>query len=770
MLRPSHLTPAAGVTFALFLLSAVGRSDDPPAAKPAALPLARVTLFTAGVGHFLHEGTVDGTARVEFRFPEPDVNDLLKSLIAEDRDGGTVRAVTFDPRHPPEVTLKAFGVDLTENPSVGQLLQQVRGERVEITDKQGGVVAGRIVSVDRPAARVMTSPPEWGADGTPKLSKPVVVPPPADAVEQVNLMTDDGLESVPLARAKKVKFSKPELQAEFRRALEALAASGGDAKKGVAVTFAGQGKRRVRVGYVTEAPVWKPTYRLSVGDNAASLQGWAAVDNTTEADWTDVRVRLVSGRPIAYEMDLYDPLYVPRPTVEPQVFASLRPPTYQAGQPQMAGVGGIGIGGAGVTNTGFAGGMANNLGNGGGIIGFGGGQLGQLGGGFGQVGTGLSRPSVRELTRSKLSYDEFAARNAAPTAGKPVGADTMEEAFLPRRGVPADAPDADLLTAAQAGGLGYRYEYAIADPVTLPRLKTALLPTVTGPLDVKRVSVFNASTLPRHPLLSLRLTNTTKQYLAQGPLAVYDGGTFAGDSRLPDLRPGESRLLSYAVDLDVSVSPETKAHTRKLASAKVADKKVTLKRTERETTAYAARTRVPGGRAVLIEHPTEKDHRVVGETKPAERTATVLRFEVSPTPEKPATLEVAEEWDAEETLPLADANAEALRATAAEPGVSPAVAAVLTGVLDRRAKLKSLAKAQAEEEAGLKAVLEEQTRVRGNLEGVPADSDAYRRFLKKLDSQETEIEQRQARLKGLKADAERETAALAAFIDAAKAE
>ena len=37
---------------------------------------------------------------------------------------------------------------------------------------------------------------------------------------------------------------------------------------------------------------------------------------------------LVSGRPISFQMDLYQPLYVARPTVEPELFASLRPPTY----------------------------------------------------------------------------------------------------------------------------------------------------------------------------------------------------------------------------------------------------------------------------------------------------------------------------------------------------------------------------------------------------------------------------------------------------------
>ena len=58
------------------------------------------------------------------------------------------------------------------------------------------------------------------------------------------------------------------------------------------------------------------------------LQGWALVENTSDDDWNNVRMVLVSGRPISYQMNLYEPLYIPRPTVEPELFASLRPPVY----------------------------------------------------------------------------------------------------------------------------------------------------------------------------------------------------------------------------------------------------------------------------------------------------------------------------------------------------------------------------------------------------------------------------------------------------------
>ena len=55
------------------------------------------------------------------------------------------------------------------------------------------------------------------------------------------------------------------------------------------------------------------------------LQGWAIVENTTEQDWTNVDLTLISGRPISFVMDLYQPLFVSRPVVVPELFASLRP-------------------------------------------------------------------------------------------------------------------------------------------------------------------------------------------------------------------------------------------------------------------------------------------------------------------------------------------------------------------------------------------------------------------------------------------------------------
>src|SRR5262249_55647224 len=96
------------------------------------------------------------------------------------------------------------------------------------------------------------------------------------------------------------------------------------------INFAGEGKRGVSVGYVVENPIWKTSYRLVMSkEGKPFLQGWAIVENPSDEDWNAVKMALISGRPVPFQMDLYQPLYVPRPMVARELFASLRPPTYE---------------------------------------------------------------------------------------------------------------------------------------------------------------------------------------------------------------------------------------------------------------------------------------------------------------------------------------------------------------------------------------------------------------------------------------------------------
>ena len=77
--------------------AAVKASGEAEVAKAVALPIGQVVLYSSGVGYFQREGTVEGSARVDLSFPTSDINDLLKSLVVRDLDGGQVAAVSYTP-------------------------------------------------------------------------------------------------------------------------------------------------------------------------------------------------------------------------------------------------------------------------------------------------------------------------------------------------------------------------------------------------------------------------------------------------------------------------------------------------------------------------------------------------------------------------------------------------------------------------------------------------------------------------------------------------
>nr|MBA3846901.1 DUF4139 domain-containing protein [Planctomycetota bacterium] len=282
--------------------------------QPADIPVKRVVLFSSGVGYFEHSGAIAGDTAAELRFKTAQINDVLKSLVVEDR-GGLVGTITYPSNDPIAKTLGSFQVNISGNPSLGDLLNQLRGARVTVT-----------VGAERLTGTIL---------GLEKVKKQVG-PEGRDIVEEwrLNLLSGAAIRTVALDEVRGLALEDAQLQEELGKALAALAQARDQDKKPVQINFSGQGDRRVRLGYVVETPIWKTSYRLIVPADPAtkpSLQGWAIVENQTDNDWKDVDLTLVSGRPISFVQDLYQPLYIQRPVVEPELYASLRPQTYDDG-------------------------------------------------------------------------------------------------------------------------------------------------------------------------------------------------------------------------------------------------------------------------------------------------------------------------------------------------------------------------------------------------------------------------------------------------------
>jgi hypothetical protein len=672
--------------------SFLARAEEDEAST--SLPISRIVLFSSGVGYYQREGTVDGNAKVDLRFTAGDVNDLLKSLVLEDQGGGRIGTVSYDNRNPIEMTLKTFALDLTANPSLGALLNQARGERVEIVTSAYRVPGKETETLDGVIVGVEKQREPAGRDGV------------VD-VEHLNLLTSDGVRGIKLNTVLRVKFQKPALETEFRKALAVLAAGHDKQKKSVTLNFAGQGKRPVKVAYILESPMWKTSYRLDLAKDKNFLQGWAIVENTTDEDWKDVHMGLVSGRPISFKMDLYEPLFIPRPVVEPELFASLRPPSY---------------------------------------------------------GGNIAREEERMPGMRMRALDgrgRIGGGGAASAAAKPMPAD--EAAGFDKNAMQFGGERGERAAAAQASALGDYFQYALKDPISLARQKSALLPIVNQEVGGERFSIYNEAVQAKYPLLGLRFHNSTALHLSQGPITVYENGTYAGDARIPDLQPNEKRLISYAIDLGTEVEPKQTQHDE-LMAVKIIKGILHLTYRLRETKTYTVKNRSEHDRAVLIEHPYRPAYQLISPSKPEERTRDVYRFLVSAKPNDSVKQDVVEELPRVEQIVLTNLNDDAVRFYIRQRAASQKVKDALSQALALKAKADATMKQIGREEQSLKVIEDDQARMRNNMARVPQTAEAYKRYLKKFDDQETEIENRRSKITKLQETFDEETRAYTDFI------
>ena len=200
-----------------------------------------------------------------------------------------------------------------------------------------------------------------------------------------------------------------------------------------------------------------------------------------------------------------------------------------------------------------------------------------------------------------------------------------------------------MLESATAANLGLAGRFAVEEKLTLPRQQSAMIPLLKLPVEAERVSIYNESVQARHPLLGLRFKNPAAQALMQGPVTVFEGGEYAGDSRILDMQPGEERLLSYAVDLATEVEKTTRQEPGPKLLARVVNNTLEVQYTMRETATYLVRNRSGQDRRLIVEHPLRSDWKLVEPEKPAERSRDVYRFVVEVRAGETVKFEVAEE-------------------------------------------------------------------------------------------------------------------------------
>ncbi len=93
------------------------------------------------------------------------------------------------------------------------------------------------------------------------------------------------------------------------------------------IKLGGPAPHDLKLTYVTEAPSWKPSYRITLGnDGKVSMEGWAVVDNTSGEDWENVKLGVGSSSALSFKFDLKSVKIVSRDTLQAEDLFAVAPP------------------------------------------------------------------------------------------------------------------------------------------------------------------------------------------------------------------------------------------------------------------------------------------------------------------------------------------------------------------------------------------------------------------------------------------------------------
>ncbi|HEY4328764.1 MAG TPA: hypothetical protein VGN88_03440 [Phycisphaerae bacterium] len=695
------------------------------------VPVRRVVLFSSGVGFFQHSGKVTGNAASELRFKTDQINDILKTLVVSDTVG-TVKSITYGSQNPVARTLRSFQIDISGNPTLAGILNQIRGTKITANladEKVEGVVLG-VEEKDRPV----------GPPNKPEEQKVV-------KVSYVNLITTTGIRSVQLDEVKKLEIEDEALQKELDQALTALAQARDKDKKPVIVNFDGEGERQVTVAYLVETPIWKTSYRLILPDPAsqektATMLGWAIVENQTDNDWNNVTLDLVGGRPISFIEDLYQPLYVPRPRVATKTYASLTPQTYEDGVdtsnmlPAQPGRGAAPSATPSAPSGGGRGGRGGGAGGaGGGGGGFGGGGGG--GGGLGGAGAG--------------------------------GLGGQEAAAMPE--APVDYAQG-VKSIADAAKVGEMFQYSVKG-VTLPRQRSSMIPIISEQVAFDRVSIYNKSVLARNPLLGVRLKNGSKNYLLSGPMAVLDkikradnsiADSYAGDANIDDVPAGQERLLSYAVDQDLLIDGSKREQKERLVTGSIVKGVLQLKYTDSVNQEYMMENKGDRDKDVIVEDPISPGYDLKSPDKALEKTDKVYRFSVTAPAKKTVAFNVLEERVRAEQMAIMPMDVGTIEYYSRSGEIPSKVKALLASVAEKQRAMIDVQRKIQSRTSDLNRIRQELDTMKSTISVLPSGGSSKDDMTKELVAKQGEYTQGNKDITDLQKSLEKARADLEAYL------
>jgi hypothetical protein len=314
---------------------------------------------------------------------------------------------------------------------------------------------------------------------------------------------------------------------------------------------------------------------------------------------------------------------------------------------------------------------------------------------------------------------------------------------------------------AEATKIGEMFHFTV-DKVSLPRQQSSMIPIVAEGVKFDRVSIYSPGVSTKYAMRGVRLYNGTGKYLLGGPVTVMDtvqeGHSYAGDAKIEDIPPGQSRLLSYAIDQESLIQVAPDLGDEALLTGSVVKGTFWLKYRSQVTRAYTLQNKGDAARTIVLEHPQADGYALIEPPTALEKTDRAYRFEVKLAAKETKTLKVVLERTRDEKMELVNVQNEPLLFYVRQGQIPAAVREVLQTVTAKRAAVADIERQINRAGANRAQLLQEQANIRENIKVLPAgqsqdaavkDLTAHDEDLKAVNK---ELKDMQAALEAARAD------------------
>lgn len=667
------------------------------------LPIKRVILYSNGVAYVERRGIVSGNADVDLSFKQSQVDDVLKSMIVLDLGQGQIGAVSYNSSAP--VSSKMAEIPFSVNPltadggGLAGVLAQLQGAKVAVSSTKGAAT-GSILTVERKQITNEKS----------TIWTSVLV-----------IASETGeISSFDLSDVKSVKLLEDGTRKDVNEFADATASTRRRDAKTITITSNGTGQREMIVSYTIAAPIWKTTYRV-VLDEAGKpfFQGWAIVDNVSDEDWENVQLSLVSGSPVSFIQQLQKPFYRYRPVIPLPRDLQLNPQVYEPQNNQIN----------------------NNINK----------EINE------QLPSGTNFNSLLKTTPTN--------RPEALSGGFQVdGASGSENTFLIDGQESNNTRVSDALTSGSSGvttaatgdEIGDLFQYRIAQPVTVMRDRSALIPIIQTQMDGERVSVYNELVRQDRPFSGVLLKNMTNLTLESGSLTVIDGNAYAGEALMERLKPKEQRLISFALDLGTHVRVRNKADREPAKIIKVVNGVFQVHYFQTSEKTYQISNQTERPKTLYIEYPIQDGWVLSDDSpKPDYTTQRYYRFRVELKGLEDKELKINVRQPLMESYQLTSLSKLDLSLFVSRKYINETTRAKLEKLIDLRMKIAEIDNKLNSFNDEIRQIEADQKRLRENIEALSKTAEAktlIARYISKAGEQETRLEDMEKERRTLNAE------------------